>query len=262
MVQSKRKLERFGENWISYDEFYKVCRSEGLDNENINTLDGYLHELGVILHFKDRLESMVILKPEWVTGAFYKILSSQSVLHREGVLLFSELHEIWDKETYPSYIYPQLMDLMSKFELSYELSDKSSYLVPELLPKDSPDFIWDDKDNLRFYYSYDYFLPPGIITRFIVRMHQDIEIKENGLPRCWRDGVVLDLQNSRALVKIKPDERQIEIRVKGDNNKGAMGAICNQLDQINASIKKANVSKQIPCNCSENCPEKYDYDNK
>ncbi len=100
-----------------------------------------------------------------------------------------------------------------------------------------------------FYYSYDYFLPSGIITRFIVRMHQDIEKKLNGLPLCWREGVVLNLLNSRAPVKVKPDDKQIEVRVIGDNRRGAMGAICNQLDQINISIKKINFSKQIPCNC-------------
>ncbi len=171
------------ENWITEDEFYNICASEGLDEENISILDGYLHELGVTLHFKDRigLKNIVILKPEWATGAFYNILSAKSVLHREGVLLHSELDQIWDKETYPSEIYPQLMELMNKFELAYELPDKSSYLVPELLPHSAPDFIWDEKDNLCFYYCYDYFLPPGIITRFIVRMHQDIEKKENGI---------------------------------------------------------------------------------
>ena len=258
----REKLEGLRENWIPYDEFCKICVSEGLDDENINILDGYLHELGVTLHFKDRigLKNIVILKPKWATGAFYKILSTNSVLHREGVLLHSELDQIWDKETYPSDIHPQLMELMNKFELAYELPDKSSYLIPELLPKSAPDYDWEDEENLYFYYSYDSFLPPGIITRFIVRMHQDIEKKENGLPLCWREGTMLKLQNSRALVKMKPDEKQIEIRIIGDNKRGALGAICNQIDQLNASIKKISVSKQIPCNCSENCPEKYSYE--
>lgn len=84
--------------------------------------------------------------------------------------------------------------------------------------------------------------------------------KENGMPLCWREGAVLKLQNSRALVKIKPDEKQIEIIIKGDNKRGALGAICNELNQINASIKKISISKLIPCNCSENCPERYSYE--
>jgi len=257
----RKRLEKIRENSIPYNQFCKICKSKGLDNENINILDGYLNDLGVILHFKDiALRNIVILKPEWATGAFYKILSTKSVLQREGVLLHSELDEIWDKETYPPDVYPQLMGLMNKFELAYQLPDKNKYLIPELLPKSSPDFDWDDEENLYFYYSYDSFLPSGIITHFIVRMHQEIEKKENGMPLCWREGAVLNLQNSRALVKMKPDEKQIEIRITGDNKRGALGAICDQLDQINASIKKINVSKQIPCNCSKNCPQRYFYE--
>ncbi|RPJ72349.1 MAG: GTP-binding protein, partial [Alphaproteobacteria bacterium] len=127
----RKRLEGLRENWITYDEFYSICFSEGLDNTSISILDGYLHEIGVTLHFKNRLENMVILKPEWATNAFYSILSAKSVLHREGRLLYSELHQIWDREIYPSNIYSQLMDLMNKFELAYELPDKESYLVPE-----------------------------------------------------------------------------------------------------------------------------------
>lgn len=254
------KLEGLKDYWISYDEFYKICVSEGLDEGNINTLDGYLHKLGVILHFEDRLESMVILKPEWVTGAFYKILSAKSVLQREGKLLYSELRQIWDRETYPSNIYPLLMDLMNKFELAYELPDESSYLIPELLPKNAPNFILDEKDNLCFFYCYDSFLPPGIITRFIVLMNHDIEKKENEMPMCWREGVILKLENSRALVEMKPEEKRIEIRIKGDNKREALGIICSHLDHINATIKKIKFNKEIPCNCSENCPQRYPYE--
>ena len=111
--------------------------------------------------------------------------------------------------------------------------------------KMTPDYDWDDKENLYFYYCYDSFLPSGIITRFIVRMHQEIEKKENGLPFCWREGVVLNLQNSRALIKMKPDERQIEIKIKGNNKRGALGAICNELDQINDSIKRISVLQKF-----------------
>jgi len=258
----RKKLEGIEENQISYNKFCEICRSKGLDAENIDILDRYLHDLGVILHFKDRigLKNIVILKPEWATGAFYKILSSKSVFHSEGVLLQNELDQIWDKETYPSAVHQQLMELMNKFELAYELPSKDSYLIPELLPKNEPDYYWNNEENLYFYYSYDSFLPSGIITRFIVRMHQDVEKKKNGMPLCWREGVVLELQNSRALVKMKPDEKQIEIRITGDNKRGALGAICDQLDQINNSIKKINVSKQIPCNCSKNCLQRYFYE--
>ncbi|AKB50640.1 hypothetical protein MSBRW_1387 [Methanosarcina barkeri str. Wiesmoor] len=259
----RQKLEDLNENWINYYRFYDICKSEGLDEKNITVLDDYLNDLGVTLHFKDRLtlKNIVILKPEWATGAFYKILSTKSVLDNEGALPQSELSQIWNTKTYPPSVHPQLMELMNKFELSYELPDKSNYLIPELLPKNEPDnFEWNKEDDLCFYYCYDYFLPSGIITRFIVRMHENLVIKENGMPLCWREGAVLKFQNSSALVKMKPDERQIEIRIKGNNKRWVLGAICSHLDEINASIKKIKVSKQIPCNCSENCPQRYLYE--
>ena len=107
----REQLERLKEYWIPYDEFYKICVSEGLDDANINTLDGYLHELGVTLHFRDRLENMVILNPEWATGAFYKILSTKSVLQREGVLLYNELHQIWDTRNISPFSFPSTYGL-------------------------------------------------------------------------------------------------------------------------------------------------------
>lgn len=91
-------------------------------------------------------------------------------------------------------------------------------------------------------------------------MHQDIEKNENGIPLCWREGAVMKLQNSRALVKMKPDERQIEIKIKGDNKRGALGAICNELDRINSSIKKISVKKEVPCNCGIKCTWRYPYE--
>jgi internalin A len=91
-------------------------------------------------------------------------------------------------------------------------------------------------------------------------MHQDIEKKQNGMPFCWREGVVLKFQNSRALVKVNTDKKEIEIRISGSNKRWTLGAICSQLDQINASIKKIKVSRQMPCNCSENCPQRYLYE--
>ena len=59
---------------------------------------------------------------------------------------------------------------------------------------------------------------------------------------------------------MKPDERQIEIRIKGNNKIGALEVIRYHLDHINDDIKKIKVSKQIPCNCSENCPKRYPYE--
>ena len=256
----RERLERDGRNWIGYDEFKRICQSEGLDNKQMDILDEYLHDLGVIIHFRDRLElrNMVILKPEWATKAVYKILDTHSILDRGGILLHSKLDQIWDSNIYPQDIFSKLLGLMNKFELAFELPDKKSHLVAELLPKTEPEFGWDETNNLRFYYRYD-FLPAGVITRFIVLMHEDLEDKPDGTHLCWREGAVLQREGTRALVKVKPLEKRIEIKINGCKKRELLAIIRNQFDHINSKINKVKTTKEIPCNCSEGCPHKFDY---
>ncbi|RCV66029.1 GTPase SAR1 family protein [Methanophagales archaeon] len=257
----RERLEHDGREWIGYTEFEQICESEGLDNKQADILDKYLHDLGVIIHFRDRLElrNMVILNPEWATKAVYKILDTQSILDRGGILLHSELDKIWNSDIYPPDIFPKLLGLMNKFELAFELPDKKSHLVAELLPKTEPEFGWDETNNLRFYYRYD-FLPAGVITRFIVLMHDDLEDKPDGTHLCCREGAVLQRGDTRALVKVKPLEKLIEIKINGSRKRELLAIIRNQFDHINRSIKKVEVAQEIPCNCSSNCPYKFNYE--
>ena len=256
----RERLEHDGRNWIEYEEFKQICQSEGLDNKQTDILDKSLHYLGVIIHFQDRLElrDMVILNPEWATKAVYKILDTQSILDRGGILLHSELDQIWDSNIYPLDIFPKLLGLMKKFELAFELPDKKSHLVAELLPKTEPEFEWDETNNLRFYYRYD-FLPAGVITRFIVLMHEDLEDKPDGTHLCWREGAVLQREDTRALVKVMPLKKLIEIKINGSRKRELLAILRNQFDHINSKIKKVAVAQEIPCNCSEGCPHRFDY---
>ncbi|NJD78109.1 MAG: GTP-binding protein [Candidatus Methanoperedens sp.] len=256
----REQLERDGRNWIEYNEFYQICEKEGLNKKQIDILDEYLHDLGVIIHFRDRLElrNMVILKPEWATKAFYKILDSPFVRNNRGILLHNELEQIWDNKVYPQEIHSTLLNLVNKFELAYELPDKGSHLVAELLPSTEPEFNWDNTKNLRFYYSYD-FLPAGVITRFIVRVHQDLERKPDDTHLCWREGAVLQRENTRAFVKVNPLERLIEIKINGNKKRELLAIIRREFDHINNSIKKIKIIEEIPCNCSKDCPTRFKY---
>jgi small GTP-binding protein len=258
----RRRLEADERNWIEYDEFRTISESEGLDINQTGIVDAYLHDLGVIIHFSDRVElkNMVILKPDWATSAVYKVLDTDSVRQRGGVLLHSELEEVWDTDTYPASIHPRLLKLMERFELAYELPDKKSHLVAELLPSTTAEFEWDESDNLRFYYEYD-FLPPGVMPRFIVGVHEDLENDSEGNPLQWREGAVLQREDARAFVQSKRLEKTVEIRICGPFNKKRelLAIVRRQLDHINSSIRNVKIEQMIPCNCSKDCPHKFNY---
>ena len=265
-LKVRKQLEqdkKDGLDWIGYAKYQQICRKEGLDKqEQMDILDKYLHDLGVIIHFRDRkkLQNIVILNPKWATDAVYKVIDTQSVKDGGGVLLHSELDKIWDPELYPLHIHTLLMDLMNEFELAFELPDKKSYLVAELLPSTEPEFEWNIKDNLCFYYRYD-FLPAGVMTRFIVRVHAYLECMTGGCHLCWREGAVLRWGGARAFAKVKPQDKLIEIKIDGNQKRELLAIIRKEFDEINESFKKVKITKEIPCNCSEGCNKVWNYDN-
>ncbi|MBN2285882.1 MAG: leucine-rich repeat domain-containing protein [Tissierellales bacterium] len=256
----RERLERDERDWIDYQEFCQICNSEGLIEQQIQVFDEYLHDLGVIIHFRDRLElqNIVILKPEWATKAVYKILDSRVVLECGGVLQHSILPYIWDTNIYPTSVFPKLLELMNKFELAYKLPDQKSHLVAGLLPSTEVNFEWEYSNNLCFYYRYD-FIPAGVMTRFIVLVHRDLELREDGNHVCWREGAVLQREETRAFVKVRPMDKLIEIRIVGLNRRELLAIIRREFDHIHSSIEKIRVTEQIPCNCSPQCTNTFDY---
>ncbi|MDO8754105.1 MAG: COR domain-containing protein, partial [Anaerolineales bacterium] len=218
---------------------------------------GFLHDLGVVLHFQDdpRLEALGILNPQWVTNGVYKILNSHTLFQNKGVLTTSMLDEILNLPEYPRGKRLFIVDMMKKFELCYDIEADKAFLVPDLLPKDEPAEL---KFNgvPAFEYAYPV-LPSSVITRFIVRMNQKIE---NHF--VWRTGVVLKIGDNTALVKADIEDRKITIAIDGleHTRRDALSAIRYQLDEIHNSIKGLNPQKRVPIPGAENAePLEYDY---
>ncbi|MFM6265239.1 MAG: COR domain-containing protein, partial [Dolichospermum sp.] len=85
------------------------------------------------------------------------------------------------------------------------------YLIPDLLPKEEP-ATGEWENVLAFQYHYN-ILPSSIISRFIVRMHQQADKKT-----WWRSGIVLRYNKNRALVKSDQEDRKIFIFISGNSS--------------------------------------------
>lgn len=256
----KTKLEELGKqsNFITHDKYLDLCaENEVSDETSQRTLIGFLHDLGVVLHFQDdpRLEALGILNPQWVTNGVYKILNSHALFQNKGVLTVSMLDEILNLPEYPRGKRLFIVDMMKKFELCYDIESDKTFLVPDLLPKDEPAEL---KFNgiPAFEYAYPV-LPSSIITRFIVRMNQKID---GGL--VWRTGVVLKIGDNKALVKADIEDRKITIAIEGveHTRRDALSAIRTHLDDIHNSIKGLNPEKRVPIPEAPNAEAiEYDY---
>ena len=237
-------LEELEYNYISAEQYLNICNQHGLSNKRALFLSQYFHDLGVFLHFQDDsfLRNIVFLKPEWATNAVYKILDSKDVVTRNGEFDLEMLDYILDGFEFDKR--PYIVTLMKKFELCFEV-EKNVFLIPELLKPEILDFDWDYIDNLRFEYHYD-FMPAGIMARFIVRTRNLIYDKT-----FWKNGVIIQRENTRALVTTDQYSRKLFIWIHGNNASLLLEIIRKELNDIHQSLNYPDVPEKIPCICPE-----------
>ncbi len=244
----RETLEEDGRNYISLEEYLQICSKNGFKQlKDKLQLSGYLHDLGVCLHFQDSplLKNTVILKPEWGTDGVYKVLENKEVINNRGRFTTNDLENIWSDEQY-QFKQAELLELMMRFKLCYQIPGiKDTYIAPQLLTKTQPDYDWDETDNLILRYTYQ-FMPKGIITQLIVLLHQYIYQQEY----VWRSGVYFKKGDTLANVIEYYDTREIQIRVFGKQKKDLLTIITHELDKIHSSYPRLKYQKLIPCNCN------------
>ena len=241
------ELEKLKANYISYQEFQKLCAKYKMDKSRAAYLSEYFHDLGVFLHFRndELLNEIVILKPDWATNAVYKILDDAKVTARKGQFTFADLKRAWGN-AYPEEKYPHLLRMMLKFELCFRIGETDDYVAPELMPAEHPGYNLKKKEQepaLHFQYQYD-FMPAGIITRFIVRQHVNIF---EGI--FWKNGALLRYGNSVAEIIADPMNRRIKIKIEGGDKKRALNTIRREIDHIHETLNRPDVAEMLPCNC-------------
>lgn len=247
-VKVREALERDERNYIGLDTYLDICERNGFKGQKDKLqLSGYLHDLGVCLHFQDDplLRKTVILKPRWGTDAVYKVLDNNRVVANLGKFDRADLADIWQAGEYAD-MRDELLQLMINFKLCYKIPGSEFYIAPQLLTENQPHYEWDERDNLILRYTYE-FMPKGIITQFIVAVHKMIAGEGQGL--VWRSGVVLEDGPTLAEVIEHYGRREIRIRAAGRRAKELMTVVAYELDKIHSSYNRLRYSKLIPCNC-------------
>ena len=258
--------------YISLEQYLEICSQNDVPKNEALSLSKYLHDLGIILHYQSDkfLKNIVILSPEWSTNALYKILDSQeSILSgRNGILYLSDLPKIWsNSEIYPEDKYMFLLRIMEKFDLCYEINEET-FLVAELLENttiDCPkDWKFEDEECICVNYQYD-FIPAGLMTRFIVKVHNYIA-HEEGKNLCWKKGVYLIHKSAYASVVMKDSisEKMIEVKVHKTHNsldeRELLYIIRETIRNLNDTFNNLNVQELVPCNCEPKCTYQFSYD--
>ena len=254
---------------ISFDAYLDYSLAEGLDRQEAESALQFFHDLGLVLWFRGEplLQDLVILDPEWGTDAVYKVLDQQErvLKGRNGVLRYDDLPRIWtDEQRYPKSLYPHLLGLMRKFDLAFTLEENRRYLVAELLGVDPVRPAWpeDGKDSISLRYAYG-FLPAGIMTRLIVRLHDYLETDEAGVRQCWRKGAYFARDGARARVELHDSisEKAVVLQIHGRSvreRRALMTLIRENLREIHKRFHALALRELVPCKCREGCPGQFD----
>nr|MBW4596902.1 leucine-rich repeat domain-containing protein [Brasilonema angustatum HA4187-MV1] len=247
-VKVREALEHDPREYISLEEYLAICQKHGFTTKKDKLqLSGYLHDLGVCLHLQDdsTLKHYLILKPEWGTTAVYKVLDNDTVRQNQGRFTQDDLLNIWNKVEHAD-MQDELLQLMMRFKLCYKIPNRpGTYIAPQLLCANQPDYTWDETNNLILRYEYE-FMPKGILTRFIVETHFWIEQQT----LVWKNGVVLNKDQIRAEVIENYNQREIKIRVAGNRKKELLAVVTHELEKIHKSFEHLKYETYVPCNCA------------
>lgn len=244
----RQALEQDARDFISLEQYLNLCDEHGFTRrEDKLQLSGYLHDLGICLHFQDDplLKNTVVLKPAWGTDAVYRVLDDRQVNEAQGRFCRADLQRIWSKPCYAG-MQDELLALMMKFQLCYRLENQQTFIAPQLLSAIQPSYGWNPLGGLVVRYEYE-FMPKGIITRFIVALHH--LIADDTL--VWKTGVILQRDGCRAEVIEAYFKQHIRVRLDGLNPLGLLSIIDDQLQKLHASFPGLKYDRHLPCPCPE-----------
>lgn len=224
--------------YLPYNDVIAICDRHGIDKEQAEIFLRISHTLGHIIHYHydQILRDIVILKPDWLAKAISFVLDDELTRHRNGLVDFDHLSELWSnppfpgEHGYPKELHPIFLKLMERFDLSYRVvldptKPSNTSLIAQLVPDTRPELsnwgqqpeagdrqqiqicrIVDDRGQLA--------VAEGLFFQLIVRLHK------YSLGRCnyeqsihWQRGLMLDDDyNGRALLEYIDSDVKITVR--------------------------------------------------
>ena len=267
-------------DYIESAEYRKVCAANGVTRQfSQDVLLKFLHDLGVVINF-DKLKNFdtQILNPLWLTNGVYRVINSKIVAEDTGGLLREDDFDAvindprYNKENttdrvfeYPKSKLLYIVRVMQEFELCFQL-DTHTYVVPQLLPVQEPDFKTEGA-MLHFVIHFPDFMPDSIFPRLMVKLHTFLAASEGVTSShplttsAWRTGMILHKPNIfKALARVRWDkeDQKILVDVCGEDRRRFLSFIRETVKEIVEDFTNLNFSELVPIPDSTDT-EEYEY---
>jgi len=238
-------------------DLWNICDYYGVtESQDQKDLSQLFHDLGIFLHYQEEdipslLSRMIILQKDWATKAVYIVLKSEWLRKEKmGHFTLADLRRVWSGTDYVKHS-AELLELMMKFELCYQVRNQNVFICPQILPT-SPPFIYHlpSGNQMLLRFGYD-FMPKGIITRLTVRLHKFIAENQT---LAWKDGFVLEQNNTKAEVYETYGKKEIHIKVSGEHCRKLLNEIAYEVNLLNSEYhfnERIQSFMLLPCHCAE-----------
>ena len=230
----RESLMNSSQNYISLDEYRRICATYGLDNEDEATeeirtwLLEWFNDMGVCFSYhknapmtEPELKNYKVLSPKWLTNGIYRIINNGIRFADQGCLTLSEVNMLlndpdlisvdksltYKKDEEQLYV----LEVMRKFSRSFALKDGREY-IPELLQGKRPSAIRpvNYTDSVLYTMKLTY-LPKSLIHRLMI----DLREWNDGVQ--WRHGVRLCDAETALLIESQDENGKLTIELFSQN---------------------------------------------
>lgn len=220
---------------IDISDFRTVCKKAGLPKEyNCIDLANRFHRAGMFVYFQTR--SNMILNPDWITSAIYKILEHGSSRSSNGIIDYETIENIFYEDETAEYTKAQIdfvMKVMRLYGLSFPYQPQGHdaqerEFIPMLCKREEPTdfdaFIMDENVvQMQLVFSY---LPSGILYQLVTALHLD---SQNGLLKAkdfhvWISGIMFETDDGCRAAVVK-EQNRMHFYVRCDNRMAAISCM-------------------------------------
>jgi Leucine-rich repeat (LRR) protein len=268
----RQELRQRDEPYLSYNEYVSAAHAHGISRTASMSLARNANALGHWIYYADdqRLSDLVIFKPHWLSTAISFVLDDLETNRANGLLPHYRLQELWNdparapEQNYPAQIYPVLLQLMERFDISYQVIDRSgrgepTSLIAQLVPAGRPDLgAWNGYHpeletrtqicEIVEARSDDPAIPEGLMYQLIVRFHR-FSLGRDDFRKSvhWQAGIVLDDDyNGRAIIIV--DRNRVQVKVRAPYPQFLLHRITQDIrDHVQAFWKGLEVRVMVPC---------------
>lgn len=260
-VQIRLHLSSLNEKYIPLYKFREICKEHHISKiDDILTMSQYFHDIGVFIHFQDNvvLKNRIFLDANWTTKTIYDLLNDHQIKDNLGRFSKNYVHSIWNDEDC-LLIIDELLELLNEFGLAYPVN-KNNFIIPQRLSQVTPYERWkyENKSQLLLSYTFDKFMPKGLMSRLIVALHQ--YIYDQNL--VWSRGMNIKREEAYAeVIEQYGGQNRFDIRIAGKDRRDLLITITNAFGKILEDYPKLKYNQKIPCNCDE-CKIQTDFNKK